>query len=593
MTWKDTDPQGNESGKIRWEIVRWTRGRGLDIGAGMHRTFPHFISVDNNIDAQLFGHAMPRPDIFVKDAGDLSLLADASMDFAFSSHMLEHVEEERLVKVLREWLRVVRMGGYLVLYLPDEDEYPKVGEPGANPDHKWNVSYNRVMELMHHTDVPVDLMDFQKRNADQEYSLFFVFKKVKETPRAWHHERPRSTAKTCAVVRYGAIGDMMQASSVLHALKDEGYHITLYAAEEPNGWEVCQYDPHVDEFYIQGRGQIPDQHLPLFWEHERPKYDKWVNLCESVEGGLLSMKDRPVDTYDPIARHQMLDFNYIERQHLIAGVMNYPPRPKFYPTAAELKWAKREKEALGTFLVAWSLNGSSVHKIWPWLDNAVSGLLLDFPEVSVVFLGAEDGKIIEQGWEQAKARVHCRSGKYTIRESLSLAQQCDVVIGPETGVMNSVSHEPMPKVVFLSHSSVENLTRDWVDAHSLVSVGTHCKGRGADLVPACHRLHHGWARCTEAPPLPGTEDAYSRPGSGVAQCQYDIGAQDAYKVIWHVVQWRLEKYAKDAGLPPPGVVELSAEQLAKTRAMLPKYLANPAEVVDEVAKEPEKLAIEV
>ena len=30
MVWKADDPQGNEAGKIRWELPKWTRGRGLD-----------------------------------------------------------------------------------------------------------------------------------------------------------------------------------------------------------------------------------------------------------------------------------------------------------------------------------------------------------------------------------------------------------------------------------------------------------------------------------------------------------------------------------------------------------------------------------
>ena len=586
MTWRREDPQGNEAAKVSWEIVKWTRGRGLDIGAGLSRTFPHFITVDNNVDVQLFGHAMPRPDLLVEDGGKLEMVASESMDFVFSSHMLEHVEDKQLVKTLREWYRVVKLNGYVVLYLPDADEYPKVGEEGANPDHKWNVTYNRVMELASHAFGNYDLMDYQKRNADQEYSLYFVFQKTAKTPKAWHHDRPRTTAKTCGFVRYGAYGDLMQASSVLAALKAEGYHITLYTADP--GWEVVKHDPSIDEFYLQGRGQVPDAALGPFWDYHAKKYDKWVNLSESVEGGLLAMHNRIVDTYEPAVRHKLLDRNYLEYQHLIAGVDNYPPAVHFYATHAEMSWAKREREAYGQFVVVWSLAGSSVHKTWPWLDNAISGLLLDFPEVQVVLVGGDDGVILEKGWEEAP-RVHCKSGKWKIRETLAFVQQADVVIGPETGVMNAVAHEEMPKVVFLSHSTQENLTRDWVNTHSLASVGTHCAGRGKDEAPACHRLHHGWSRCTEAAPVPGTEDLYTRKGAGVAQCQYDIGAQDAYKVIWHVVQWRLEKYAKDAGLPPPGVVQMTEEEIRKTRATLPKHLTAPDEVM---AANDDRLVIE-
>lgn len=587
MTWKATDPQGNESAKISWEIVKWTRGRGLDIGAGMYRTFPHFITVDNNIDAVLFGMNMPRPDLYVNHAADLSMLADAQMDFVFSSHLLEHIEEEKLVKVIREWWRVTRDGGFMVLYVPDEDEYPKVGEEGANPDHKWNVNYNGVMQLMHAAKVPFDLMDFQKRAEGLEYSLFFVFQKVKETPRFMHHDRPRPVGKTAGVVRYGAIGDSMQAASVLAALKAEGYHVTLYCAEGP-GYECIKTDPNIDEFYIQGRGQVPDQALPSFWAHHKKKFDRWVNLSESVEGGLLAMTNRPVDTYGPRARHEMLDWNYVDRQHLIAGLpTDTEHRIHFYATPAEQKWATLEKRAFGEFVVLWALTGSSVHKIWPWLDNAVSGLLIDFPEVSVVFVGGDDGVILEKGWEQTP-RVHCRSGKYSIRESLALAQLADVVIGPETGVLNAVAMEEMPKVIFLSHSTQENLTKHWKNTHSLASVGTVCKGRGNDEAPACHQMHYGWDRCTEAAADPLTDELYKkiggkRAGAGVAKCQWDIGSQDAYKVIWHVVQWQLEAYAKRDGKAAPGVVQLSREQTMKVRDTLPAHMRAPVDVLEEEA----------
>lgn len=586
MTWKIDDPQGNEAAKISWEIVKWTRGRGLDIGAGMSRTFPHFITVDNNVDEVLFGQKMPKPDLYVKDAVSLDLVADGMMDFVFSSHLLEHIEEERLVKCLREWWRVVRLDGFMVLYLPDEDEYPKVGEEGANKDHKWNVSYARVMELMEKTGVTFDLRDFQKRNEGQEYSLYFVFQKVAKPRRVHSHFDVKPIGKTCGLVRYGAIGDAMQASSVIKALKSEGYHVTLYCAEGP-GYEVLKHDPNVDDFYIQGRGQVPDQALGPFWDYHSKKYDKWVNLSESVEGGCLAMAGRIQDNYTPKVRHNLMNRNYLAYQHMIAGVEDYAPYVHFYPTPAELKWAQAERAAFGEFVIVWSLSGSSVHKTWSGVDQVVSGLLIDFPEVHVVFVGGPDAAILEKGWEGVP-RVHCRAGKWEIRETLAFCQQADCIIGPETGVVNSMSDEAMPKVVFLSHSTIENLTRDWTNTHSLASVGTVCAGRGNDEAPACHRLHFGWSRCTEAPAPENAQaqELYEkigglRKGAGVAQCQADIGVQDAYKVIWHVVQWRLEEYAKRDGKPMPGVVKMTAEQLRATRASLPKHLQSPVEVLEE------------
>lgn len=172
MVWRSTDPEGCEARKITWEVAPYLRGKGLDLGAGIFKVLPHVISVDNGHHSQ-FGHQI-KPDVFVETAERLPLFASASMDFVFSSHLLEHIEDYKAA--LKEWWRVIKQGGKLILYLPDEDEYPKVGEPGANPDHKWNVNYEKIIDAMKLVG-SWDLIDFQKRNQGMEYSLLFIFKK--------------------------------------------------------------------------------------------------------------------------------------------------------------------------------------------------------------------------------------------------------------------------------------------------------------------------------------------------------------------------------------------------------------------------------
>ena len=174
MVWKRDDPQGNEAGKVMWDLVPYTRGLVLDIGCGPHKAFPHFVGVDNRADSQLFHTAM-NPEITVSDASDMPMFASSQYDAIFSSHLLEHIVDYK--KALKEWWRLVKEGGHLCLYLPDEDEYPKVGEPGANIDHKWNVNYDKIVDAMMEIG-SWDLLRFEKRNGGNEYSLFFVFKKT-------------------------------------------------------------------------------------------------------------------------------------------------------------------------------------------------------------------------------------------------------------------------------------------------------------------------------------------------------------------------------------------------------------------------------
>lgn len=172
--WRRDDPQGNENQKIKWDLVPFTRGRGLDLGCGPNKTFPHFIGVDNGHHAA-FGWQI-KPDVSVETCEDLGLFASQSMDFVFSSHLLEHIDFEKVPATLAEWSRVIKRDGYLILYLPDEDEYPKVGEKGANPDHRWNVNYEKVIDAMSQLRRGWDLVEFEKRNQGFEYSLYFVFK---------------------------------------------------------------------------------------------------------------------------------------------------------------------------------------------------------------------------------------------------------------------------------------------------------------------------------------------------------------------------------------------------------------------------------
>jgi SAM-dependent methyltransferase len=128
IVWRATDPQGNEAAKIKWDIVPYTRGRGLDLGCGPHKAFSHFIGVDNNDHARRFGWEI-KADVSVATCEKLDLFADKSMDFVFSSHLLEHIEA--FEDALREWWRVIKPGGPLVLYLPHKEHYPNIGQPGA------------------------------------------------------------------------------------------------------------------------------------------------------------------------------------------------------------------------------------------------------------------------------------------------------------------------------------------------------------------------------------------------------------------------------------------------------------------------------
>ncbi len=325
----------------------------------------------------------------------------------------------------------------------------------------------------------------------------------------YSHREPRP-AKTCAVVRYGALGDAMQMTSLFPWLKAQGYHITVYCV--PGAYEVIRTDPHVDRFVVQEVDMIPNERLGEFWGAIEKKYDKFVNLSESVERTLLAMPGNMNFLWSHEMRNKHLNKNYVEFVHDIASVP-MPSRIKFYQTAEEKAWAKSERERIGGTVILWVLAGSGVHKVWPYVDATIDAILRQRADARFVLVGDNDCKTLEMGWENTP-QVHLRSGKWTFRQTLAFGQVADLVIGPETGVMNALSLDQVSKVVLLSHSSVENLTRDWVNCTSLVPHGTSCY--------PCHKLHQiadGFKHCRESHI------------KGIAACQADIPPQDMIRAI--------------------------------------------------------------
>ncbi len=543
MTWNPEDPEGNEAAKIRFEVVPYTRGTVLDLGCGPWKAFPHFMGVDNCDAVTRFGTQF-TPDVQC-DAGDPAAFAETfnslSVDAVFSSHLLEHIEDAQAA--LAAWWDAIKVGGHLVLYLPHAELYPRMGEPGSNPDHKHDFLPSNIIGHME-TVGGWDLLVDETRAEGAEYSFLQVYRKRADGVRTVgvHNQRPEG--KTACVVRYGGFGDMLQAANILPELKRQGYHVTVMTT--PKGQEILKADPHVDAFFIQDDNQVPNEQLPEFWAAQAKHFDKFVQLSESVEGTLLAMPGRANHQWPHAVRDREMNKNYLEWTAELAE-LPYLSEAKFYPTDREkqlcsqyLGQVKRKgMEQLPAlwatppaFTVLWALAGSSFHKTYPHQDIVIGQILAGWPDARIILTGDVACKVLEQGWED-HPRVQCASGELGIRETLTLAQMADCVIGPETGVLNAVAFEPMAKVVFLSHSSKRNLSMHWVNTWSLTPANTSCY--------PCHRLHLSSEHCRI------DEDTFT------AACQVDIkpgfvmqAVERAYKE-WQGLQ-RALKVRESAGV---------------------------------------------
>lgn len=493
MVWRADDPQGNEAAKVRFDVVPYIGESGFDLGCGAAKLFEHFLGIDSGLDARLFGVAM-KPDIVVPTCERLAMFADEATETVFSSHLLEHIENYRAA--LAEWARLVKVGGHLILYLPHRDLYPRMGTPGANPDHKHDFHPDDIRAAMADAPGSWDLVVNETRASGREYSFLQVYKRLPHgvlRAESWKNARPE---KTVGIVRPGAYGDTLWGSSIAAGFKKQGYHVTFYTG--PNGAEVLAHDPHIDRL-VNLRGHwFSDEDWLLYYLWESKKYDRFTNLIGSVETWLLPHPNELAYYWPHAVRKARMGKNYLEAMHEVAE-LPFEFAQRFYPTAQERAWAAEQRRKLFPGpLVAVAPTGSGEPKTWPHVQAFMD--LLAARGVYVVVLGELRQELLPD------LTFACVLGKeLPIRLAFALAQEADVVVGTESAIINAVAAEDNLKVVLLSHSSPENLTRDWRNTMAVEPDGLACY--------PCHRLHKGFEFCAR------------HAGTGFAACQSQASAE--------------------------------------------------------------------
>ncbi len=114
------------------------------------------------------------------DAQFLESIEDESVDFVHSSHCLEHLVDPDVG--LKNWLRVLKPGGHLVVTIPDEDMYEQGTFPSTfNHDHKWTFTVFKeaswseksinVVELLKALGPEADIIKFEQLISTYRFKL--------------------------------------------------------------------------------------------------------------------------------------------------------------------------------------------------------------------------------------------------------------------------------------------------------------------------------------------------------------------------------------------------------------------------------------
>lgn len=124
----------SEVSKYRELVARYCAGNVLDIGSQGDPVVPWAIQVElPEAEFQQYSGGMSLDQAGVWRGDGLQLpFKDDTLDAVFSSHLIEDFEDWRIP--LREWSRVLKTGGHLVILTPDDDLFNAAVVGGQPPN---------------------------------------------------------------------------------------------------------------------------------------------------------------------------------------------------------------------------------------------------------------------------------------------------------------------------------------------------------------------------------------------------------------------------------------------------------------------------
>ena len=160
--------RGDETKKCQYRVIPFIHGNWLDLGPGNCKVAPSCIGIGLGDRAADIHLDLSHPHA-------LGMFASNYFDGVYSSHMLEDVIDT--VGVLKQWWRVIKPGGYLILYGPHKDLYPRMGQPGANIQHKRDMDGDDVLSALREAGASYDLIRHDVHNEEDEYSFEIICQK--------------------------------------------------------------------------------------------------------------------------------------------------------------------------------------------------------------------------------------------------------------------------------------------------------------------------------------------------------------------------------------------------------------------------------
>lgn len=168
---------GSETAKIREKVSKYLNGKIYDIGCGHDKICPEAIGID--------GRPVFEGGVIQEGLTTFPSEIHESLDVVYSSHTLEHMEDDYCT--IKEWAKLLKKEGVLILYLPDGRYYNNY----SNLEHMRDYQYEQFMLFFRRTfcgegknfkgeylPKTFELLEDGPDIGEDRYSFYLVAKKI-------------------------------------------------------------------------------------------------------------------------------------------------------------------------------------------------------------------------------------------------------------------------------------------------------------------------------------------------------------------------------------------------------------------------------
>ena len=331
-----------------------------------------------------------------------------------------------------------------------------------------------------------------------------------------------------------AIGDALFCSAMPRLLRDEGYDEVVVGCK-PVTAPIWENNPHVARVELFPERDQDDEAWYQKWvEDEKAKYSRIINTSGHIEVSFLSRTDLDYGLWPKLeeARDRAAGVSYQDYLYGRCGFDAVGVLPEIYFSTEEQEIVEQNKRLKdGRKLILWQTQGSTRSKQLVKMPEWLTWAMQEFPD-AVHYVWCADPDLSAR---LPKGPVKNMWGATSVRESLRLVASADLVVGPESFLVNAAPAFGVPTIIFFSHSLPDNLSRYYCDS---VAITPNCECHPCYLIGInFRRVHNIWQRrvareCERGCQTPDPNYEYRKLGY---RCCLEIDDEQVYQALAKII----------------------------------------------------------